>query len=235
MRRTIVLHHHIFKNAGSSVDQVLEANFGEAWLRREYVPGIDDSGLQAEQWIRETSSGAAYSSHTWRGKLPRPAEVDVVSLVMLRDPISRVRSAYEFERRQDRDAPGPNIAKAHDFADYVKLRLQRPDDRQCRNLQTYTLSVLSPGPEPELERACRALDQFSVVGFVETFDESMERLSEAVRPYYPDFKAIRAWTNRRINDHPDVSPELQALLEDNHRDDMALLAYARDCQQLRTR
>jgi len=36
MARTILIHYHLFKNAGTSLDAVLKENFGDKWITREF-------------------------------------------------------------------------------------------------------------------------------------------------------------------------------------------------------
>ncbi|NBB81166.1 MAG: sulfotransferase family 2 domain-containing protein [Verrucomicrobia bacterium] len=176
--RTIILHYHLFKNAGTSVDAILKKNFGDRWVTREFPARGGNNTPLVEDWIRETPEAVAYSSHTMMGPIPQVEGVRVISFMLLRDPIERIRSAYRFERTQEADTWGARLAKEHDFEGYVRARLARPGDRQCRNFQTYRLASLVSGEGSELERAKRALKELTVVGRVEAFDEAMATLQE---------------------------------------------------------
>ena len=191
--RTIILHYHLFKNAGTSVDAILKRNFPGSWVTREF-PGMGGNNTAlVEDWIRETPDAVAYSSHTMMGPLPQVEGVRIISYMLLRDPIERIKSAYRFERTQTADTWGAQLAKTHDFEGYVRARLARKGDRQCRNFQTYRLASMMPGAGPELDRAKQALAALTVVGRVEAFDEAMERLAAA----YPGLKyqAVKANTS----------------------------------------
>jgi hypothetical protein len=219
MERTIILHYHLFKNAGTSVDAILKRNFPGKWVTREFpVKGENNTAL-VEDWIRETPEAVAYSSHTMMGPIPQVEGVRVISCMLLRDPIERIKSAYRFERTQQADTWGAKLAKEHDFEGYVRARLARPGDRQCRNFQTYRLASLMPGEGTELERAKRALAALSVVGRVEAFDDAMGRLKAA----YPGirYQAVRANTseNRARVEMPD---DLERLLIDQNRLDLTM-------------
>lgn len=221
--RTIVLHYHLFKNAGTSLDRILQQNFGERWLTAEFPANGGDNSALVSDWIRSTPEGAAYSSHTMLGPLPRVEGVQVVPVLLLRDPIDRIRSAYRFERDQVAETWGAQLAKQHDLEGYVRARLQRRGDRQCRNFQTERLASMAPGGSPELERAVAALrvvNQEGVVGLVENFDSTLRRLAAKLEDAYPDF----AWTNVRANvskrdtdgDRDGVTQLLQAANEDDN-------------------
>ncbi len=219
MGRTIILHYHLFKNAGTSVDAILKRNFPGKWVTREFpIKGENNTAL-VEDWIRETPDAVAYSSHTMMGPIPQVEGVRVISFMLLRDPIERIKSAYRFERTQNADTWGAQLAKEHDFEGYVRARLARQGDRQCRNFQTYRLASMMPGEGTELERAKRALAALSVVGRVEAFDAAMGRLKAA----YPGmrYRAVKANTSagkREVG----MSEELVRMLGKLNHSDMDL-------------
>lgn len=228
--RHVVLHYHLFKNAGTSVDRVLKANFSDRWVTREFSMAGGNNTEQVEDWIRETPDAVAYSTHTAVGPLPNVAGVEVIPLVMLRDPIARICSAYRFERHQDADTLGANLAKEHDFAGYVRARLERKNDRQCRDFHVSRLATMRPGPEDEMDRAIEALDllmQEGVVGLVDDFAGTIERLQWRLRPSFPYFKADSVRANTSSSDIPTGDPEVLAELEAANANDFDLLELAR--------
>jgi hypothetical protein len=176
-----------------------------------------------EQWIRETPEAIAYSSHTMMGPIPQVEGVRVISFMLLRDPIERIKSAYRFERTQDADTWGARLAKEHDFEGYVRARLARPGDRQCWNFQTYRLASLMPGEGTELERAKRALAALSVVGRVEAFDDAMGRLAAMASASYPAFSidAVKANTSAG-KEAVEMSEALSDLLQGANSMDSAI-------------
>ena len=243
MTRTIILHYHLFKNAGTSLDLILKRNFGQRWVTAEFPnQGLARNTAQVADWIRAHPDAVAFSSHTAQGPLPQIDGVRIISVMFLRDPIARIRSAYAFEQGQGVQSSGvqtsgvqtwgAELAATTDFAGYVSARLARPGDRQCRNFQTCRMAMLAPGPQPELARALRGLAQLSCVGLVEEFDRSAARLARLLQPAYPAFH----WTPVRANStakaahqaagHPDQGAVLDALQAAN-TDDQALLDRAR--------
>lgn len=224
--RTIILHYHLFKNAGTSLDRILQKNFGDGWVTAEFDgQGGDNSGAVAD-WIASTPDAVAYSSHTMLGPVPQVEGVRVVPIVLLRDPIKRIKSAYRFERKQQADTWGAQLAKQHDLEGYVRARLARPNDRQCRNFQTARLASMCPGDGPELDRALQAMDilrKTGVIGRVEAFDDALTQLGTRLHNSHPDF----TWESTKANvsapvDGPDTESTLDEELAAENADDLHL-------------
>ncbi|MEM5518908.1 hypothetical protein WNY37_18255 [Henriciella sp. AS95] len=238
MNRKVVLHYHLFKNAGTSVDRTLQKNFGDRWLTKEFPnQGGNNSPLVAE-WIASTPEGVAYSSHTMLGPIPEVERVDIIPVILLRDPIDRIKSAYKFEQKQDADTWGAQLAKEHDFGGYVRARLDRKGDRQCRDFQTERIASLKPGDGSEIDRAVAALEAIhsaGTVGLVERFDSFMVRLTDRLQPFYEDFQgeAVRANVSSKSASAP-LDPSLSALLLDANKQDFKLMKRARELIRLET-
>lgn len=229
-KRIIILHYHLFKNAGTSVDDILRRNVGARWVTREFPEIGGNNTALVEDWIRDTPEAIAYSSHTMLGAIPQVQGVRVISLALLRDPIARIRSAYRFERAQEAATWGTALARQHDLAGYINARLDRSGDRQCRNFQTYRLASLCPGEGSELERAMRALTTLTVAGRVEAFSEAMERLATAARPFLPDFTCADVRRNRGPGLAPDpLSDTALCRLTQSNEHDLRLIAALRHC------
>lgn len=228
--RTVILHYHLFKNAGTSVDQMLKSHFGPAWVTAEFAMKGNDNTEEVARWIADTPEALAYSSHTMVGPLPAVEGVTVIPLVMLRNPLARIASAYRFERKQEADTWGANLAKAHDFEGYVTERLARAGDRQCRNFQVSRLATLCPGAGSELDRALDGLARvhdLGAVGRIEHFDLFTRTLIGRVQTYDPTFAPAPARANTTRPDADTMVPfKLATRLMDTNAEDMALLVRA---------
>lgn len=220
--RTVILHYHLFKNAGTSLDTVLKQNFGDRWVTQEFSGQNNTAAV--EDWIRNTPDAVAFSSHTMMGPPPRVDGVRVVSVMLLRDPIARIKSAYRFERQQNVETFGAVLARHTDLEGYVKVRLSLPHDRQCRNFQTQRLAALSPGPAPELSRAMAALDLLGVVGLVSDFGGTLQRLAGMIAQDYPDFRGEEVHDNRTAQ-RPREDDAITDLLRRENADDLALIDH----------
>lgn len=225
--RTVILHYHLFKNAGTSLDRILQKNFPEAWETEEFLGKGGNNSDLVTKWIAQNPDAVAFSSHTANGPVPKLPGVEVISILFLRDPIARIRSVYHFEKNQKAETWGANLAKSTDFAGYVRTRLSTPHDRQCRNFHVGRLATFVPGPrDQELERAIEALSKLSVVGFVEKFDQAAERLKAALHSSCPDFQWNPVHANAS-NTNSEVGADLRVELEEANSADYRLIAEAR--------
>lgn len=225
VKRTVILHYHFFKNAGTSVDRILAENFGADWESREFSTDSVNNTHLVEQWIRETPNGVAYSSHTLVGPLPRVHGVRIIPIVLIRDPIERIKSAYLFERLKQNGSWESMLAQSLSFEDYCAERLARPGDRQCRNFHCSRLSSLILDDGTELERASQALREFALVGRVEEFDVFLSRLKLVAEEFFPKFRIREVWENRSSAAHLKVEDQFLEQLRGENLDDYKLLAY----------
>lgn len=189
--RKVVFHYHLFKNAGTSVDEMLKASFGASWVTREFQGGPGLVQHQMVDWIRGEPEAVAFSSHTALLPPPRGAGLQVFPIIFVRHPIDRIASAYAFERRQGGDGLGAVLARRTDLAGYVEVRLAMGYDRQCRNFHCARLAqMFKPETGGEPERALRAIEELPFVGLVESYDESIARLGKWLQPHFPQLKPV---------------------------------------------
>ena len=216
--KTIILHYHLFKNAGTSIDALLKRNFEDKWVTKEFKVTNDNSD-EIRVWIEENPKAIVFSSHTMTGSIPKIEGVNIISIIMLRNPTRRIISAYKFERNQQADTWGANLAKQASFEDYVVTRLKKHGDTQCRNFQTGRLASMNLTQASRAERAINALDDFSIVGIVEDFNKSLKLLEFMVKKSFPDFKAQSNHSNRSNESELELSPALSQLLYECNKDD----------------
>ena len=134
----------------------------------------------------------ALSSH-W---LPLPLTTELAAqatlLLLLRHPIDRARSVYQFERGQT-DAVGPSAAQAKQlsFRDFIAWRLEEGRGPVLRNYQARYLSgdFNARNPEALLPRAKTQLDA-ACFGIVERYDESMILFEHALRAVHPEIDLV---------------------------------------------
>lgn len=222
--RTIILHYHLFKNAGSSIDAILKKSFEDRWVTREF--NKKNNTDQLAEWILSNPDAIAFSSHTMNGPIPQIDGVKIISIAMLRDPIQRIISAYKFERNQNADTWGAQLAKQSTFEEYVLARLQKQGDKQCRNFQVERLATMRPGHHPKVERAIKALDDLTVFGIVEDFNKSLALIAEHIRKDFPDYENNTVHDNKSKTIDINMSTTLKQLLEECNKEDHALWSYA---------
>lgn len=205
--RVLIIHYHLFKNAGTSIDEVLQQNFGKRWAEQEFEgSGKPRSNVDAvTAYLQSNPDLIALSSHTALLPPPRLQNVTIIPILFVRHPIDRLRSAYAFQRQQQVDTMGARLAKDHDFPTYLRRLLLRPRNQAC-NFQASRLAHCVPSRVgTERDRALRALNRLPFVGLVEAYEKSLQRLSEIIRVHIPDFAAV---TLRR-----NATPDRQSTLE----------------------
>lgn len=181
--RTVILHYHLFKNAGTSLDATFKANFAEGeWLTKEFSPQPEKNKMEVTEWIVNNPNAKCFSSHTAILQVMQIENVKVLPVIFVRHPIDRIASVYNFEKRQTSDSFGAVLAKNTDMAGYIETRLSLKHDRQCRNFHTDRFAtMISKDFGTELDRALQVLQVLPFVGIVEEFNNSLQQLETWLR------------------------------------------------------
>jgi len=188
MSRKIILHYHLFKNAGTSVDHSLKANFRGHWHAQEGKASGWPSAEVTDYLLAHTEI-KVLSSHTALLPVPVIEGANIYPVIFIRHPIDRVRSIYDFERKQTDITEGSKMAKITDLCGFVEWRLQRKGDRSLRNFQTHRVAAAIPESQTasklsEEDRALLAIDALPFVGIVEQYDHSLARLQDWLLPVF---------------------------------------------------
>ncbi|WP_346839860.1 sulfotransferase family 2 domain-containing protein [Microbulbifer sp. SAOS-129_SWC] len=211
--RKLILHYHLFKNAGSSIDEILKGSFGDSWTSFD-KDTASAKILPAEMraFIDENPQVRAVSSHQVMPPLPQ-GDFEVFPIVFLRHPLDRVRSAYLFEWKKQL---GLTVPKGS-FADYVREKLDSCSRGPIANYQVFQLSnTACEGEKPahdsdtqkRLVRAQTFLAELPFFGLVERFQESLERMHFYLKYHFPDLKVV----NRQVNTTQDTGKHIEERL-----------------------
>ncbi|WP_324689916.1 sulfotransferase family 2 domain-containing protein [Cobetia sp. D5] len=178
--RTVILHYHLFKNAGTSLDAAFkECVKPEEWVTKEFPGQPNINREQVAQWILDNPQAKVFSSHTAHLPPPKLEGIKVLPVIFLRHPIDRIASAYAFETKQGGDSFGAVLARNTDLTGYIETRLALPHDRQCRNFHMQRLAMMFGEQQgDEFTRAKKALEDLPFIGIVEQFTDSMARLEQ---------------------------------------------------------
>ncbi len=199
--KTILIHHHIFKNAGTSFNHALKQYFKDRFVEYD----LPNSSLVTNEHLREFILGhpeaLAISSH--HACLPTPQGIDyqTISSVLLRQPLARIESIYKFEHQQEANTEGAIKAKEFGFKDYVVWRLEKTPNMLC-NYQTHYCSrtkqsEINKRPTPEsLEIAIKNLKNCAIVGTVEGYEDFLTVAQDKLRQFYPDITLRYTFLNR---------------------------------------
>lgn len=189
----VILHGHIFKNAGTTFDWSLQKNFEKNFLdhRQDQLMRADGAG-HLTHLLEEKGQMQAISSHHMTRDLPDLPHVSFLYVYILRHPIERMRSVYDFERKQRGSTPGSKAAKSKSFREYVEWRMSPKVAHTIRNYQTlylagyHGLADHSEIASKFFHQAINTLRDVQLVGVVDRYDESMVAMEEALREYFPD-------------------------------------------------
>ncbi len=141
-------------------------------------------------FLKQNPQIQAISSHHLCDTSPIE-DLHVIPIYLLRHPIERVLSVYNFERKQKANTPGAIAAKKYGFKDYVRWRMEPSVNGTIRDYQTlYLAGQHTIGNDSDIDRevfeqALNNLAKTQCVGIVEMFDESMCVFEEVLRPFFP--------------------------------------------------
>ena len=185
--RTVILHYHLFKNAGTSMDATLNRNFpDDLWVTREFPSDPKSNAEQLKQWIIDEPQAICFSSHTAFLPPPEIENVTIIPVIFMRHPIDRIVSAYSFERDQGADTFGSTLARNTALSGYIETRLSIPNDHQCRNFHVEKFSRMfgkGNNPTQRLVNAKKAIEALPFVGDVGDFDNSIKRLENLLKEH----------------------------------------------------
>lgn len=188
MERTIIIHCHMFKNAGTTFDWKLQRNFGQAFMGHRDNEKMKKGAEYLGPFLYENPNIKALSSHHIRFPLPVISNAILLPAFIIRHPVDRAGSVYLFERKHDvRTGEIINAGKMS-FQEYVLWRMKPMNEGVIRNFQTrYCLDEQSEViNEEDYKIALKRISETQLLGLVDYYDESMVLFEEAIRPYYPD-------------------------------------------------
>ncbi|WP_404420875.1 hypothetical protein [Nibricoccus sp. IMCC34717] len=168
----LFLHHHLFKNAGTTIDEVLKRELGSGWVNIEPERGrsrvaADDINalLRSNPEIRAISS-----HHLGFEKLVYPDRW-LIDVVVLRHPLDRFASMYRYYRRISDGSVFSVIALRESLGGFcMELTRRFPCmmfDAQCATLGNEGFWYFPPNHET-YERASSVLRSASVLLSVES-------------------------------------------------------------------
>ena len=250
--RHVILHGHIFKNAGTTLDWSLQKNFGKHFLdhRQDQLMRTQGSAHLQELLTTEREL-CALSSHHMTGDLPDMPDIRFIRICLLRHPIERIRSVYNFERTQRGLTPGAKAAQSKSFRDYVEWRMLPSVAHTIRNYQTLYLAGshgLANDRDMALQYFPQALETVggdSLIGLVERYDETMVVLEDALKGSFPQLdlsyvaqnvsksKSRKDATRDTVAQSLEDLGDLQRAVIDNNSFDLAL--YQTVTQRLESR
>ncbi|MGD0105008.1 MAG: hypothetical protein ABSC06_13345 [Rhodopila sp.] len=214
----LILHHHIFKNAGSTLDFSLAAQFGTAFAHLE----------NERKYIREKELGdfvdrnihiKAISSHNFYGAGFEQAlgvrGYCAFNLALVRRPFQRLLSIYKYFRRIPVSSDLIRAAVQLDFAGFVQLLIdQYPhmvDNPQVNTLANHGFYRRAVS-EDDLEVAWARYNQFALCAPVERYDDAMVVLEYFNSPVYAPGGLNMAYIRQNVSEALSGTNEVDQLI-----------------------
>ncbi len=205
--RWVIVHYHFFKNAGTTIEYVLQRTFGERFATL-HGPA-PDSVVRHDDLMTFLASHPdliAISSHHLN--YPKPAAPGWIffDLCFLRDPIQRLWSVYKYLRRVepfDELSAGARSLNAREFFDLmIEQHPHMINDVQV-NIIANGGAYTRPPSATDLHMAVDVLRQISILGVVDLFDESLTAAEYSLRPAFPRLQFQYIKQNESL---PEVNP-----------------------------
>jgi hypothetical protein len=188
--RKVLLHYHIFKNAGSTIENILDRSFGECYGRIETA---DPDGRVTEpmllDYIRRHEFIQALSSHQFQYPKPAVSGLLFFDICFLRDPFDRIRSMYDYLREKPSSGdPLTDLARNETLGRFVARALKEVPHKIC-NVQTAILGS-KDSSEPDsvtdgFPAAMNRILEISLLGVVDCFDQSFAAGQYLLSTFFP--------------------------------------------------
>jgi hypothetical protein len=236
MTRLVLLHYHVFKNAGTTIEEILHRSFFEKFARLDF-DALEHAVSNADllTFLNANPHIRALSSHQIRYPLPAAPGYVFFDLCFLRDPIDRVRSMYQYFREKPRAGePVSDLANQADLGGFMAglvNRLQEWANDVQVNLLAHRSVDDAPPQEKDLDFAIETMLKTSWLGVVDCFDESLIAGKHFLSPVFPGLDCAQPPVNvshTRVPELRDVcSEQVYAELLRLNALDLELLKRAR--------
>ncbi len=213
--RHILLHYHIFKNAGSTLDSVLQRNFGPAlaFLHTD-DPNSVLTTSDVMNFLQGHASVRALSSHHLRPPAPANDAFVFLGMLPLRNPIDRLGSMYAYYRVLPGGDVLAAIAKQSGLRGFLDTLVNEypqvsnnPQVAFLANSGRYT----RPPDERDLEKAVEMLRREAVVITTDLFDRALVAAEYYLRPSFGPLDLTYTAQNVSPGRHKDLEMRLREI------------------------
>ena len=205
MRRHVLVHHHIFKNAGTTFDLALSQCFGRAFV--ELVPNYKTNKIHPFHlldFLHKNADISCVSSHNFVCTMLDEdisgdffADFPLSQAIMIRHPVARLLSMYAFYKKSNHSGELEENAKSASAREFIKLMMEK-FPQIANNSQVVTLSLggkYAPPGDRDLEIAALRIKKLNLVGTVERYNETMVCGEYFLAPVFGDINLCAAPMN----------------------------------------
>ena len=190
--RFVIVHYHIFKNGGSTIEAILEREFGRGFATlHDTKASATLSGRHVASLLRLHQHISAISSHHLRYPKPAIRHTIVFDCCFLRHPLERLDSVYHYLRTIAPPDATSYLARQMSAREFLR-HLANESPHMVGDVQVTQLACagafVRPAHAEDLERASAILRDMAIPGLVEMFDESLVAAEYFLRPAFPGVK-----------------------------------------------
>jgi hypothetical protein len=186
--RCVLLHYHFFKNAGTTIEEILAHSFGHFARLDNSDPNQPISNPELLEYLGRNPQIQAVSSHHINYPVPQAPGFLFFDICILRDPIERMRSTYDYFREK----PFAGYALS-DLSNQSTLPefFERLVERAPFYINDVQVNLVANGEwdhapsTDDLERAKKRILTASFLGVVDLFSESLVAAEYALKPVFP--------------------------------------------------
>ncbi len=188
--RFVIVHYHIFKNGGSTIESILRREFSRNFATLHGAEASDAlDGKHLASFLRRNPNIAAVSSHHLRYPKPAVRHMVLFDCCFLRHPLDRLDSLYRYLRNLN--TPDPLCVRARLLSPGEFFRqLMNESPHLVSNIQVTQLACSGEFTRPvyqgDLDRAATRFAEMAIPGLVEMFDESLVAAEYFLKPAFPD-------------------------------------------------
>lgn len=211
--RNILLHYHIFKNAGTTLEWIFKKNFGRSAVSMDNVddPGHIIPNDVIKQYVIQHQRIRSLSSHQIRFPIPQLNQINFIAIVFLRHPIDRVISVYNFKKTMNDRTPGTMNAKKFLLNDFILWSVTT----NYMVTSNYQVNFLSSSEfdtsNYDLKAALERMHALPIIGIVDRMNESLVLAEEALRRIFPKIDLSYVPQNMTSEITKDLEGRLTAL------------------------
>ena len=182
--RYVVVHYHIFKNGGTTIETILEREFGDGFATL-HGPDADATltGSDLAEFLQAYPNIAAVSSHHLRYPKPNIPHVVLFDCCFVRHPLARLHSYYTYLSRTE--------ALRESAREFIE-RLMDAAPHQVSDVQVHQLAnggaFTRPARGTDLDKATQIVRHMAIPGLVSMFDESLVGAEYFLRPAFPTIR-----------------------------------------------
>jgi hypothetical protein len=193
LSRHVLIHFHMFKNGGSTIETILEREFRGRYATvhgSHAASALDADDLAS--FLDAHPDVAAVSSHHARYPLPSIRRTVLFDCCFLRHPLDRLQSVYTWLRaRPESSDPVMTLARSAGPREFM-TRLMEDTPHLVGNAQTLLLAnggvFTRPMDDTDLSQAKEVLRRMALPGVLVMFDESLVTAEHFLAPAFPDLR-----------------------------------------------